>query len=341
LYDEKARGPVGRTGSGVDRKIQPLTGVLVVLAVLLLGAAIPRQTLALESYVHGTVTQCGDCHMNGHTTDTPTNEDCLTCHPGFSVPRKGLLCWTCHTPGQDMSQARSNAACTSACHLPDGTTVTHSAHPDKPGVCTSCHPLSASPSDPAGSPHHTVPAPILGGFSPASGPAGTAVTLTGGSFTDAAIVRFGGVSADFVVDSDTQISAVVPANAVTGPVSVLSAGGEAVSAQAFVVTVAPTPVPVLTLEARPGLVFAGRRVRISSRLTPAGLSGAVVSISVQRRVGGVWKAAATVSRTPDSSGACAWSYMARRAGTYKARAALSPVPSSGAVVSSWVKFRAK
>jgi hypothetical protein len=133
----------------------------------------------------------------------------------------------------------------------------------------------------------------------------------------------------------------VPALAVTGPVSVLTAGGEAVSTQAFVVTAAPAPAPVLTLKVRPGLVSAGRRVRISGRLTPAGLSGAVVSFSVQRRVAGLWKTAATLLRTPDASGACGWSYAARRAGVYKARAALSPIPSSGSVVSSWVTFRAK
>ena len=330
-----------KTGSGVVRGTHLLIGVLAVLALLALAAAVPRQAPARASYLHGGIEDCETCHMNAHTWWVPTNEHCLTCHTGFQVRRKQLLCWTCHTPGQDMSQARSDAACTSACHLPDGTTVTHTAHPDKPGACTSCHPVSASPSDPAGSPHHTIPAPILGGFSPASGAAGTAVTLTGSRFTNAAIVRFGGVSADFVVDSDAQISAVVPALAVTGPVSVLTAGGEAVSTQAFIVAAAPAPAPVLTLKVRPGLVSAGRRVRISGRLTPAGLSGAVVSFSVQRRVAGLWKTAATLLRTPDASGACGWSYAARRAGVYKARAALSPIPSSGSVVSSWVTFRAK
>jgi hypothetical protein len=332
---------VGKVGSGVVRTTHLLIGVLAVLALLALAAAVPRQAPARASYLHGGIEDCETCHMNAHTWWTPTNEHCLTCHTGFQVRRKALLCWTCHTPGQDMSPARSDAACTSACHLPDGTTVTHTAHPDKPGACTSCHPLSASPSDPAGSPHHTIPAPVLGGFSPASGPAGTAVTLTGSRFTNAAIVRFGGVSADFVVDSDVQITAVVPTDAVTGPVSVLSAGGEAVSSQAFVVTAPPAPAPSLTLEVRPGLVSAGRRVRISGRLTPAGLSGAVVSFTVQRRAGGVWKTAATALRTPDASGACSWSYPARRAGAYKVRAALSPVPSSGTVVSPWVTFRAK
>ncbi|MFF8786351.1 IPT/TIG domain-containing protein, partial [Streptomyces sp. NPDC015125] len=51
----------------------------------------------------------------------------------------------------------------------------------------------------------TTPAPVLSSVVPSSGPAagGTTVTLTGTGFTGATAVRFGGVSASFVVNSAT------------------------------------------------------------------------------------------------------------------------------------------
>ena len=160
-----------------------------------------------------------------------------------------------------------------------------------PGACTSCHPVSASrPSDPAGSPHHTIPAPILAAASPRrrAGPRGTAVTLTGSRFTYAAVVRFGGVSASFVVDSDTQLRAVVPAQARdrTGERALrrrwIPRQRRGVRRQRQL----RLPAPALSLA-----VPSGARVRrppacgSAARLTPAGLSpAAAVSFTpVQRR----------------------------------------------------------
>ncbi|VXC52370.1 hypothetical protein NOCARDAX2BIS_80020 [Nocardioides sp. AX2bis] len=54
--------------------------------------------------------------------------------------------------------------------------------------------------------------PTIEGFTPSGGPAGTPVTVTGDFFTDASRVTFGNVSATFVVDSRTQLTAVVPEN---------------------------------------------------------------------------------------------------------------------------------
>lgn len=74
-------------------------------------------------------------------------------------------------------------------------------------------------------------------FSPTSGPVGTVVTITGTSLTGANRVTFGGVPATtFTVDSDTQITATVPTGAVTGKISVTTAGGTATSADTFTVT---------------------------------------------------------------------------------------------------------
>jgi len=80
-------------------------------------------------------------------------------------------------------------------------------------------------------------APTVTSFSPAGGAPGTSVTITGATFTGATAVKFNGLAATFMVNSSTQITAAVPANATTGPISVTTPGGTATSATSF--TVAP------------------------------------------------------------------------------------------------------
>ena len=78
--------------------------------------------------------------------------------------------------------------------------------------------------------------PVILSFSPTSGPVGTSVTITGNSFTGATKVTFGGVKATvFSVDSYTQITATVPAGAVTGKIQVTTPGGTATSRTTFTV----------------------------------------------------------------------------------------------------------
>jgi hypothetical protein len=78
--------------------------------------------------------------------------------------------------------------------------------------------------------------PAITGFSPTSGPVGTAVTITGSGFTGASSVRFHGTSASFTVNSDTSISATVPSGATTGPISVTVGADTATSSSDFIVT---------------------------------------------------------------------------------------------------------
>jgi hypothetical protein len=66
-------------------------------------------------------------------------------------------------------------------------------------------------------------------LSPASGDWGTSVVIHGGGFTGATGVEFGRVSAEFTVDSDSQITATVPAHSSTGHVRVESPTGAAQS----------------------------------------------------------------------------------------------------------------
>jgi len=255
-----------------------LSGFAAVAVLLLVGAGgvVAPSAGAYDSYVHGDIVgdadPCGWCHQDDHTNWPPTNSKCLTCHGDYDVADASLTCWTCHTPGQDMSAARSDGACTAACHLADGTTVTHAAHADRPATCTSCHPVSPSATQAGGSPHHTFvpPAVSVAGFSPALGAPGATVTVNGAGFVRVLSVTFGGVAASrFTADSAMQITVWVPAGATTGPIAVATVGGTAASAVSFVVPVPVVPAPAVSAFF-PTSGFAGTVVTV----TGAGFAGA-------------------------------------------------------------------
>jgi hypothetical protein len=84
-------------------------------------------------------------------------------------------------------------------------------------------------------------APTINSFSPMSGPVGTSVDIQGTNFTGATSVKFNGTSdPSFIVSSSTDITAHVPAEATTGPISVTTPGGIATSSSSFTV-IGPAP----------------------------------------------------------------------------------------------------
>ncbi|WP_375417973.1 IPT/TIG domain-containing protein [uncultured Hymenobacter sp.] len=88
-------------------------------------------------------------------------------------------------------------------------------------------------------------APTIVSFTPASGPGGTSVTLTGTEFTGATAVTLNGAAiTGFTVVSATSITFAVPAGASSGPIAVTTPGGTATSATSFTVTV-PNPAPTI------------------------------------------------------------------------------------------------
>ncbi len=92
--------------------------------------------------------------------------------------------------------------------------------------------------------------PTISSFTPASGPVGTSVTISGTNFTGASAVLFNGTSASFTVNSATTITATVPTGSTSGPISVTTADGTASSAGSF--TVGDTTPPSVTIDQAAG-----------------------------------------------------------------------------------------
>jgi hypothetical protein len=80
------------------------------------------------------------------------------------------------------------------------------------------------------------PPPTITSFSPTSGPVGTSVTINGSNFSGVNVVKFNGVKATFVVNSNATITATVPAGATTGKIIVKAPTGSATSLTKFTVT---------------------------------------------------------------------------------------------------------
>jgi hypothetical protein len=81
--------------------------------------------------------------------------------------------------------------------------------------------------------------PTILSFLPGSGPVGTHVTVSGAGFAGASVVTFNRAPAAFTVDSDVQITAIVPAGATSGLIAVTTPGGTGVGVGAFTVIPAP------------------------------------------------------------------------------------------------------
>lgn len=79
--------------------------------------------------------------------------------------------------------------------------------------------------------------PQITTFSPASGPVGTQVVITGASLSQTSKITFNSVIAtNFTVDSDTQVSVIVPAGASTAKIGVTTTGAPVYSQSTFMVT---------------------------------------------------------------------------------------------------------
>ncbi|MGH3230262.1 MAG: IPT/TIG domain-containing protein [Streptosporangiaceae bacterium] len=75
--------------------------------------------------------------------------------------------------------------------------------------------------------------PAVSGFTPTSGAAGTTVTITGRSLSNASAVAFDGTPAVIVSDTTTQIVTEVPSGTATGRITVTTPDGTATSRASF------------------------------------------------------------------------------------------------------------
>ena len=97
----------------------------------------------------------------------------------------------------------------------------------------------------------------ISGLSPAIGPVGSTVVISGSKFTSVSSVGFFGggsswISSTFSIDSDSQISATVPVGARTGPVQIIGPGGVVLSDMSFSVVPAPNVLSFAPKQGLPG-----------------------------------------------------------------------------------------
>ncbi|GAA3922423.1 IPT/TIG domain-containing protein [Hymenobacter algoricola] len=170
-----------------------------------------------------------------------------------------------------------------------------------PGAVTGTYPVTVTNPAPGGGTSAVfnfyvtaAPAPAIASFSPTTGPVGTLVTITGANLGTTNQVRFNGAVASFNVVSPTQVTAIVPAGATTGVITLLMPQNSVSSSADFVVgigtasqaesalaglTVYPNPARELVTVTLPAGVASRPaaqvrdltgRVRLATRLTAAG-----------------------------------------------------------------------
>lgn len=120
----------------------------------------------------------------------------------------------------------------------------------------------------AGKAHYNVP--IISGIAPTQAKVGSTVVITGADFKSTWAVNFGGIPAvSFNLDSDHQITATVPDNAISSPIELIDAAGVADSTTSFIVMPA---VSSYTLVSNPGVTPAVIRLAGSGFYDTSGVT---------------------------------------------------------------------
>jgi len=112
--------------------------------------------------------------------------------------------------------------------------------------------------------------PKIYGFSPSIGPAGTVVTINGTSLFDVTSVEFNGVPAPVSRASTNQVQVAVPANAASGPLTVVTPYGNDTSTNSFTAT--QSSLVVLTKTADPAVAAPGSDITYILLVTNEGPS---------------------------------------------------------------------
>jgi uncharacterized repeat protein (TIGR03803 family) len=155
--------------------------------------------------------------------------------------------------------------------------------------------------------------PQIKSFTPTSRSVGTSVVITGVSLTQATKVIIGGKTASFTVNSDTQVTATVPAGAKTGQtISITTAGGTATSSGKLAVVpvisgFSPTSGPVGTSVTITGNSFTG-----ATSVTFGGVTAASYQVISDTKVSAVVPTGAATGKialiTPGGAASSATSF---------------------------------
>lgn len=90
----------------------------------------------------------------------------------------------------------------------------------------------------------TVPGPVIASFTPASGPIGTSVTISGSNFSTTPAnntVKFNETAATVTASTATSITTSVPSAATSGKITVTVGGQTSTSASSFIIITVPAP----------------------------------------------------------------------------------------------------
>lgn len=120
--------------------------------------------------------------------------------------------------------------------------------------------------------------PYIAGFSPASGPVGTVIAVSGNGFTGLSGVKVGSTAATFQVVGDTQLKITVPSGATSGQLALSNPKYAAWSGSAFTVT-SSTSSTGSTATSSPGTLA------FSSSTYTASQSSGMATVSVARGTG--------------------------------------------------------
>ncbi len=123
--------------------------------------------------------------------------------------------------------------------------------------------------------------PVITSISPESGEPGDEVIIAGRDLNEATSVSFGGVSATVTSNTATEIKTTVPEGASTGKISVVTAGGTAISTADFEVIVigAATVTSVSRISSQVGgsVTLTGTEMATVSSISVGGVEATVVS----------------------------------------------------------------
>lgn len=179
-------------------------------------------------------------------------------------------------------QGLSNGAASITTSWAEGSEGSHTIVAVYSGDTTYFHNDAPALTETVGSTNSSLPYIPAGGLSPASGPVGTTVTITGQNFGSSGSVRFNGIVASTSSWSSTSIIATVPVGATSGPV-VVAANGESSNSLPFQVVV-PNSTTITTLTLAPTISWSGSQV--TARVSVVGPAGSTMQGTVACSVNG-------------------------------------------------------